>query len=131
MNPRHSYARTSAETASPARRLVLLLDAALRHIRTSAVALEEGRAADARVPLQKANDIVVELLATLDVARAPELAENLGSVYTFVCDRLTRGGLAGDPKLVREAERVFLPIVEAFHEIVDALPGDPVAAAAP
>lgn len=131
MNPRHSYARTSAETASPARRLVLLLDAALRHMRNAAAAIEEQRPLDARVPLQKANDIVVELLATLDVARAPELAENLGSVYTFVCDRLTRGGLTNDPKLVREAERVFLPVVEAFHEVVDALPGDAAATAAP
>ncbi len=131
MNPRTSYARTSAETASPSRRLVMLLDAALRHVRTGAVALEQGRAADAHVPLHKANDIVVELLATLDVARAPELAENLGSVYTFICDRLTRGALMNDPTLVREAERVFLPVVEAFHEAVDSLAGDPSSATTP
>ncbi len=86
MNPARRYAQATQETASPERLMVLLFEAALRHMRGAAAALEAGRpAGDALV---KAGDIVAHLDATFDRARAPELAENLGAVYRFTCQRL-------------------------------------------
>jgi flagellar protein FliS len=118
MNPIRRYAQAQNETASPERLMVLLFEAALRHMRTAASALQSGRAADANAALSKATDIVVELDATFDRLRFPELAESLGLVYRFVCSRLLSATVKRDPALVREAERVFSPVVDAFSAAV-------------
>ena len=118
MTPTRRYAQAQNETASPERLMVLLFQAALRHMRTAAAALEAGQAPQANVALAKATDIVVELDATFDKARYPELAENLGLVYQFVCQRLLAANLKRDARLAREAERVFLPVADAFTTAV-------------
>ncbi len=112
------YERTRNETASRERLMVLLFEKALRHIRAGAIALEAGRDADAAAPLSKATDIVAHLEATFDRARVPALAENLGAVDRFTCQRLIAAIATRDPRAAREAERAFHPIVEAFTQAV-------------
>lgn len=121
MNATRSYAATERETASRERLMMLLFHAALRHMRRGTVALEQARRAEANAALSRAGEIVVELHATLDPVRAPELAERLGEIYRFVCLRLGRANLSQDPAPAREAERAFAPIVEAFAASVAAL----------
>jgi flagellar protein FliS len=117
------YAQTQNETASKERLMVLLFEAALRHMRRAAAALENGQSAEAGPALNKAGDIVAELLGTLDHSRAPALARQLSDVYIFVADRLIRAGGSKNPVAVREAERVFAPIAEAFSTAVSQLQG--------
>jgi flagellar protein FliS len=118
-----AYAHASIETASKERIMVLLFETALRRIRDGAAALESGRLHEAAAPLTRATDIVIELNATLDRSRAPELGENLGLIYRFVCSRLTEAKLRRDARLARDAERVFAPIADAFATAVASLAG--------
>ena len=124
MNPAaRRYAQAQRETASPERLMVLLFEAALRNIRTGATALEHGRSPEATPALMKASDIVVELHATLDRSKAPELCDRLAEVYRFVCLRLSAAALSRDARAAREAERAFAPIAEAFAQAVVNLGG--------
>jgi flagellar protein FliS len=117
------YAVTQNETASKERLMVLLFQAALRHIRTAATALEAGRPAEANTPLAKASDIVAELMSTLDHSKSPQLCAQLMDVYMFVADRLITGAGTKSAPPVREAERVFAPVAEAFAQAVASLQG--------
>jgi flagellar protein FliS len=118
MNHARRYAQSQNETASPERLMILLFEAAVRHMRTGAAALDAGRAAEANQALCRATDIVSELDATFDRPRFPELARNLEVVYGFVSARLIAANAKRDPALAREAERVFLPVADAFGEAV-------------
>ena len=119
MNPAaRRYAKFERETASPERLMVLLFQAALRNIRSGTSALEAGKGLEGTRDLRKASDIVLELLATLDRSRAPELCDQLSDVYRFVCQRLGAAALSRDTKAAREAERAFAPIVEAVETAV-------------
>ena len=120
MNPVRRYATSQNETASPERLMVLLFQAALRHIRAGAAALEAGRAAEANVPLAKANDILAELHGTLAPARAPALCAQLGEIYAFAMRRLIEANATRDAAAAREAERAFVPVAEAFSAAVEA-----------
>ncbi len=115
------YSKSVAETATPERLMVLLFEAALRHMRRGAAAIESGDRATANQALCKATDIVVELHATLDRPRAPQLCDQLAAIYRFVCVKLASGNLAQNAALIREAEKVFAPIVEAFGLAVNSL----------
>jgi flagellar protein FliS len=116
MNAALRYGQTQNQTSSRERIMVLLFQAALRHMRNGAAALEQSRRADATQVLNKANDIVLELHATLDARVAPQLAEQLGEIYRFVASRLLSAMMRGDPQAVREAERAFAPLVDAFEQ---------------
>jgi flagellar secretion chaperone FliS len=118
IHPTRRYAQAQTETASPERLMVLLFEAALRHIRSGAAALEAGRPAEANTSLSRAVDIVVELDATFDMRRQPELGRQLGSIYQFVNQRLLSANLKRDAALAREAERAFAPIADAFAAAV-------------
>jgi flagellar secretion chaperone FliS len=118
MNATRRYVQSQNETASPERLMILLFEAALRHMRHAAAALEEGRARDAAVPLAKATDIVLALDATFDRARYPALAGSLGAVYRFTCERLTTAQARREALPVRDALRVFEPVADAFAQAV-------------
>lgn len=127
MNASRAYARASQETASRERLMVMLFEAALRHIRHAASLLEQGKAVDALPLMTRASDIVLELADTLDTQQAPELSQTLAELYFFVAQRLSRAAAFRDLTALREAERAFAPIVEAFQQAVASLgtPGTP------
>jgi flagellar protein FliS len=116
------YVQAQNETASPERLMVLLFETALRHVRTSIIALEAGRFEEAAIASEKAQQIVFHLDATFDRSRLPELGENLSAVYKFTGQRLLMGVVRRDPKMFRDAERAFAPIAEAFARAVESLP---------
>ena len=115
------YKQTAQTTASPERLLVLLLHAAIKNMRLAADGYEGQAGPEADDAIDKAHEIVLYLQETLDPSAAPELAENLTATYTFVCLHLTRAMMARDPVKVREAERVLMPVVEAFDQAVSQL----------
>lgn len=113
------YSQAQAETASPERLMVLLFDAALRHMQRGAADLEAGDHGSAEPSLTRAGEIVTELLCTLDPSRgAPDLCDTLGDVYKFVNGRLLEANLRRDPAKALEAARVFAPIADGFREAV-------------
>ncbi len=124
MNPAaNRYAQSQRETASPERPMVLLFQAALRNIRKGQAHLTSGQPAEGARALLKASEIVVELHATLDRPKAPQLCDQLADVYRFVCNRLNAAALSRDVKAAHEAERVFAPVAEAFETAVASLAG--------
>lgn len=123
MSYANRYAATQSETASRERLMLLLFEAAQRHMRVAAAALEAGRPTEAHASLARAGDIVAQLHASLDHARAPELCDRLGAVYRFVCKRLLDANAQRDLAALREAERAFAPIAEGFASAVDSMAG--------
>lgn len=124
MNAARAYAKATSETASKERLMVLLFEAALRHMRVAAGHLEGNRAGEALPLLTKASDIVTELASTLNPDANPALAESLGDLYLFVAQRLAMASFSKDAAQVREAERAFAPVVEGFQQAVASLGGE-------
>ncbi len=118
MNTAARYSQTQQQTASNERLMVMLFERALRDIRSALRSLEENRRNDAVNEMTHASDIVIELRAVLDHSRAPELCAQLSDVYLFVVQRLIEACRTFDPARVREAERAFEPLVDAFSTAV-------------
>jgi flagellar protein FliS len=113
-----SYQQVQNETATRERQLVLLFEAAQRHMQAGAAAYERGQSAQAGQSVGKASDIVMELWGSLDRARAPELCDRLEAVYEFVSFKLTQALTGRDPKHLEGALRAFAPLVDAFRQAV-------------
>jgi flagellar protein FliS len=119
MSYANRYTQAQAETANPERLMVLLFDAALRHMNRGAADLAAGQYSDAEPSITRANEIVTELLCTLDPSRgAPDLCDTLGELYKFVNLRLMEANAQRNPTRALEAARVFAPIADGFREAV-------------
>lgn len=125
MKGAQAYARTQKQTASKERLMVLLFEAALKHMLAGAAALEAGNHGEGSASLLKASDIVLELSASLDMDRAPELGQTLKDLYIFVNARLMKASATRETGPAREAVRVFSPIVDAFSQAVSQLGATP------
>ena len=117
------YQATANTTASKERLMVMLFQAALKHIRSAKGLYDSGHVMDAEIAVRKALDIVWELQDTLNPEVAPELAQNLADVYTFVNLRLLNALTSKSRAPLEDADVAFSPIVSAFEQAVNQVQG--------
>lgn len=113
------YRQVQASTASPDRMMVLLFQAAVRHMRMGRTAIEKRDRRVAIDSIERSSAIILELQRALKPELAPELCNQLHELYAFVVGRLTLGAVNQDVRYVDEAERIFAPIADAFVQAVD------------
>lgn len=77
----------------------------------------------ARHHLLKAQDIVAELLACLDVEKGGELAKALGRLYAYIHGRLVESNLRQDAEAAREAERLLSGLRDAWAQVASSRAG--------
>jgi flagellar secretion chaperone FliS len=113
-----AYTETSVLSAPPERLVVMLYDGAGRFLARAAAAVREGDTVGATEPLQRAQAILDELLATLDPAAGP-LTERLESIYLFSKRTLTEAQLARDPEPIERVASLLGVLRGAWNEIAD------------
>lgn len=94
-DPRAAYMDASVATASPARLLVMLYERLVLDVRKALEAQQRAEHAEAHNQLVHAQDIVLELRATLDV-EAWEGGPGLASIYDFLHLQLVRANIQRD-----------------------------------
>lgn len=108
------YRQTAIQTAPPEQLVVMLYDGAVRFLEQAKTALQEGK--DASEPLNRAQDIVVELSASLNRS-AGEVAGNLARLYDFWLHWLLMAQIHRDPAKVDEVLGMARELREAWGTI--------------
>lgn len=119
MNPYgrpQAYRESAVLTASPEQLVVMLYDGALRFLRQSEVAYGEGAWQHGGERMGRAEAIIDELLATLNMD-AGELAERLQAIYVFCKKTLIEARLEHDPGKIRTVIRLFADLREAWEQL--------------
>lgn len=117
----NAYRESAVLTATPEQLVVMLYDGANRFLTQSAVAMREGRAGLAGEKLRRAEAIVDELLATLDMS-VGEIAERLQALYLFFKQHLMAARLHQDAAKVDEVRRLMGELRSAWAGIAGANP---------
>ena len=91
-----AYRESAVLTATPEQLVVMLYDGANRFLTQSAVAMRDGRIGLSGEKLRRAEAIIDELLATLDMS-VGEVAERLQALYVFFKEHLSAARLEKDP----------------------------------
>ena len=119
MNPYarpQAYREASVMTASPEQLVVMLYDGAGRFLTQAEGAMLGGTWMTASEKLSRAEAIIDELLATLDM-EAGEIAERLQAIYVFCKTRLIEARLERDPGRVDQVARLLSELREAWAHI--------------
>ncbi|MGX6607787.1 flagellar export chaperone FliS [Micromonosporaceae bacterium Da 78-11] len=112
---RDRYLQDSINTASPGKLLMMLYDRLVRDLHQSEDAIRAGDRDLSSDNLKHAQDIVVELLTTLDVeawAGAPGLA----GLYSFLLTEMIGANISQDAERVAVCRQLVEPLRDAWRE---------------
>lgn len=120
INPLDVYRETHIKTASAGQIIVMLYDEGIKQIDFAIEMLEsKGKNLDEiSNALIKAQDIITELMASLDFERGGEVAKNLFSLYMFFNQRLIEANLNKEIEPVKIVRRLFGELRGAWADIV-------------
>jgi flagellar secretion chaperone FliS len=112
---RSRYVTDSVETMSPARLLVALYDRLALDLDRADAAIEQHDISGAHHALVHAQEIVSELLNTLDLDVWPAGA-GLADVYQYVIERLVHANVHKDAHAVAECRSILEPLRDAWRQ---------------
>jgi flagellar protein FliS len=115
----NAYRESAVLTATPEQLVVMLYDGANRFLTQSAIAMRDGRAGLAGEKLRRAEAIIDELLATLDLT-VGEIAERLQSLYLFFKEHLMAARLKQDATKVDEVAHFMRELRSSWATVAGA-----------
>lgn len=92
----NKYRQTSINTASPAKLLLMLYDGAIKFLHQAEKAITENNISEANTYLIKVQDIIIELMSSLDMDKGGEVAQNLYKLYEFYLDETRKSNIKKD-----------------------------------
>jgi flagellar secretion chaperone FliS len=101
-SPYSQYQETQLNTQTPGKLLLMTYDAAIRFTYTAAESMKAGRLDQQSSNIRKAQNIILELISSLDMDKDRQLAANLYNLYTYMFDRLTQANIRDDLAAVEE-----------------------------
>jgi len=113
----NAYRQNSVLTASPGQLVVMLYDGAHRFLVQTATAMREGRPGVAGERLRRAEAIINELHATLDMEAGGEVAERLESLYVFFKGHLSAARRDQDADKVDDVARMMRELRSSWAQI--------------
>ncbi len=114
INPKARYLADIVATASPARLVVMLYDRLLIDVVQGRDALRQSRCGEADKHLRHAQDIVIELCASLRVDGWDGGAQ-LASIYGWLLKELVLANVNKDADKADACRRLIEPLREAWH----------------
>jgi flagellar protein FliS len=119
---RNRYLQDSIATASPAKLLVMLYDRLVLDLVQGEEALRGNDRDTASERINHAQEIILELRATLDVD-AWEGGPGLAALYGFLLTELIQGNIKRDADKVASCRGIVEPLRDAWREAAAAMAG--------
>ncbi len=115
-----AYKETAVRTASGGKMILMLYDAAIRQMDAAIEHIESGtRQLDLiNTAVLKAQDIITELMVSLDFEKGGELAPKLFGLYRFFNEQLMEANLKKDPEPLRAVRSMMGELREAWNQVV-------------
>lgn len=115
-NPYAAYKQTSIETKSAGELTLMLYEGCLKFIKRAEAAIEEGNVEVKNTNLIKAQNIIRELMVTLntDVAVSADMMQ----MYDFILAKLVEANTANDKEALKHAETFVVDFRDTWKEVI-------------
>lgn len=112
-----AYQKNKYQTASPHRLTLMLYNGAIQFALRAKLAIREHDIAETNKYIQKTQNIVYELMSSLDMKQGGEIAQNLRNLYTYMINLLIEGNIQKSEDAVVEAIEILEELKAAWEEI--------------
>jgi flagellar secretion chaperone FliS len=111
-NAYNVYKNNSVNYASKEQLLLMLVDGAVKFAKIGRQAILDNDAKKAHENIVKAENIIYELMVTLDVEKGGDWAKALMQVYDYIVSELTQANIRKDVKIMDEV----IPLIEDVRD---------------
>ena len=115
-NPYRSYVETQVATATPEQLVIMLYNGAVQRCQTARRAMAERDWEATHHSLVKAQAIVAEMMASLDLEQGGELAGGLWRIYDYVYHQLVQANLLREVQRVEECQKLLQMLLDGWQE---------------
>ena len=113
----NAYRQTEVQSRTPLELVVMLYDAALKHILAAKTAIAQRDIRARKEAIGRLLAIVGELQNTLDIERGGEIATSLDSLYAYMMGRIMEAVAGNNAAPLNEVERLIVTIREGWQGI--------------
>jgi flagellar secretion chaperone FliS len=117
-NPYQQYQTNSVNTASPGELTVMLYNGCLKFIHLAKKAIEDKNIEIKNTNIQKAQNIVSELMVTLDIDS--QVSKNMLSLYDYLNRRLMEANVKNDISILEEVEEFVVEFRDTWKQVIQA-----------
>jgi len=115
-NGYNQYREQSVLTAGPGELVLMLYDGCLKQIRLARLAINENMAPERNNALQKAQEIVSELINTLDFDF--ELSDSLYALYDYFLNELITANVENSTTRLDSIESLLVELRDTWEQMV-------------
>jgi flagellar protein FliS len=111
-----SYKETQIKTATPGKLVVMLYEGAVKFINLALELMAKKHAGFEKVSnfIIKAQDIVTELMVSLDFEKGGQIAKNLFGLYLYMNRRLIEANIQKDSVILTEIKKLLTELRAAW-----------------
>lgn len=115
-NPYQQYQNNSVNTASPGELTLMLYNGCLKFITLAKKAINDKNVSEKNTNIQKAQNIVTELMVTLNTD--VKVSQNLLSLYDYLNRRLIEANLKNDVEILNEVEGFVVEFRDTWKQVI-------------
>ena len=110
------YQQQSAMTASPGELTLMLYDGCIKFLKQARMYMEDRNIEKSSNACIRAEDIIAELMATLDMSY--EMSENLYNLYDFILRCITQANLRKDPEMLETPISMMTELRDTWQQAI-------------
>ncbi len=116
------YKDTEIQTADQGKLIIMLYEGAIRFLNIAINNMDFRKYDIVNNNIIKAQDIITELMLSLNMEQGGEIAQNLFNIYAYMKKRLLEGNIGKDPKILQEVVRHLTNLKSAWEEAIRKAP---------
>ena len=120
INPLNAYRQTNIKTASQGKLIIMLYDEAIRQLNLAVEAIEQNspKLDNINNAIIRAQEMITELMVSLDFEKGGEIAQTLFSLYMFFNRQLMEANLKKESEPVRQISGMLQELRGSWIQVV-------------
>jgi len=120
-NPLKAYKETQIKTATPGQLIIMLYDGAIKNVKIAIEGLAKKSKNLDKISnaIIKAQDIISELMVSLDFENGGDISKNLFSIYIYMNRELLNANIKKETKSLEAVKNMLMELREAWHQIIE------------
>lgn len=118
VNPYQEYQSNQVSTADPKQLIIMLYDGAIRFLEESLKYIDDFKTYDkANTNILRAQDIIAELMVSLDMDKGGEIADNLFNLYAYMKKELLNANIEKKNQPIKTVIKLMRELKGAWEEM--------------
>jgi flagellar secretion chaperone FliS len=109
------YKAQEVNTANPMTLVIMLYSGCIKQIKLAEIAIEKKKYSDANISFKKAEDILMELMMSLDLKY--DISKNLMAIYSFIYDELVKMNISKNTETLEPVVKILSDLRDAWSAI--------------